>query len=65
MSVKEFIRNTVDNMPDGISFEEALDELEILAAIRRADEAADAGDLYTQEEVEQEIESWFHTTAGS
>lgn len=59
MSVKEFIRNAVDNLPDAISFDEAIEELEILAAIRRADEAADAGDVYTQEEIEQEVESWF------
>ncbi len=55
MSVKELIRNAVDQMPEGISFDEAIEELEILAAIRRADEAADVGDVYTQEEVE----SWF------
>ena len=59
MSVKELIRNAVDKMPDGISFDEALEELEILAAIQRADEAADAGDVYSHEEVKQEIASWF------
>ena len=59
MSVKELIRNAVDKMPDAISFDAAIEELEILAAIRRADEAADAGDVYTQEEIEQEVESWF------
>ena len=59
MSVKEMIRNAVDQMPDAISFDEAIEELEILAAIRRADDAADAGDEYSHEEVKQEIASWF------
>lgn len=59
MSVKEFIRNAVDKMPDAISFDEALEELEILAEIQRADEAADAGDHIPHEEVKQEIASWF------
>ena len=61
MSVKELIQSAVDKMPAAITFDEALEELEILAAIRRADEAADAGDVYTQEEIEQEVESWFST----
>ena len=59
MSVKELIRNAVDKMPDSISIDEALEELEILAAIQRADEAADAGDEISHEEVKQEIASWF------
>lgn len=59
MSVKELIRNAVDKMPDEISFDEALEELEILAAIQRADEAADAGDVIPHEEVKREIASWF------
>ena len=46
-------------MPDAISFDEALEELEILAAIQRADAAADAGDEISHEEVKQEIASWF------
>ena len=59
MSVKRTIRNSAEMMPDTITFEEALEELEILAAIQRADEAADAGDVYTQEEIDREVESWF------
>ncbi len=34
MSVKELIRNAVDQMPEEISFDDALEELEILAAIQ-------------------------------
>ncbi|MCX7418836.1 MAG: hypothetical protein NT013_04775 [Planctomycetia bacterium] len=59
MSVKELIRNAVDQMPEEISFDDALEELEILAAIQRADEAADAGDVIPHEEVKREIASWF------
>ncbi len=59
MSVKELIRNAVDQMPEEISFDDALEELEILAAIQRADEAADVGDEIPHEEVKREIASWF------
>ena len=59
MSVKELIRSAVDKMPDAITFDDALEELEILAAIQRADEAADAGDEIPHEEVKREIASWF------
>ena len=36
-----------------------MDELEILADLRRADAEIDAGDFTTHEEVKQEIATWF------
>ena len=59
MSVKEAILNAVREMPEEISFDEVLEQLEILAAIRRADEDIAAGRVYSQEEIEQEVETWF------
>ncbi len=59
MSVKEAVLNAVHEMPDEVSFDDVLEQLEILAAIRRADEDIAAGRVYSQEEIEQEVETWF------
>lgn len=59
MSVKEAVLNAVREMPEEVSFDEVLEQLEILAAIRRADGDIAAGRLYSQEEIEQEVETWF------
>ena len=59
MSVKEAVLNAVHEMPDEVSFDDVLEQLEILAAIRRADDDIAAGRVYSQEEIEQEVETWF------
>ena len=64
MSVKEAVLNAVREMPDEVSFDEVLEQLEILAAIRRADEDIAAGRVYSQEEIEQEVETWFSKSNG-
>ena len=46
-------------MPEGITWDELMEELEILADLRRADAEIDAGDFVTHEEVKQEIATWF------
>lgn len=59
MSVKEAVLNAVREMPEEVSFEELLEELEILADLRCADAEIDAGDFVTHDEVKQEIATWF------
>ena len=59
MSVKEAVLNAIREMPDEVSFDEVLEQLEILADLRRADAEIDAGDFVTHEEVKQEIATWF------
>lgn len=59
MSAKETALEAINKMPEGISWEELMDELEILADLRRADAEIDAGDFTTHEEVKQEIATWF------
>lgn len=59
MSVKESVLNAVREMPEEVSFDELLEQLEILADLRRADAEIDAGDFVTHEEVKQEIATWF------
>lgn len=59
MSAKEVAIDAITRMPEGISWEELMEELEILADLRRADAAIDAGDFVTHEEVKREIATWF------
>ena len=58
MSAKEIVLDAINRMPEGISWEELMDELEILSDLRRADAEIDAGDFLTHEEAKQEIASW-------
>jgi predicted transcriptional regulator len=55
MSNKELVLETVRGMPDEATIEEISEEIAILAAIRRGQEAADAGRLIPHEEVEQRL----------
>ena len=59
MSVKESVLNAIREMPEEVSFDELLEQLEILADLRRADAEIDAGDFVTHEEVKQEIATGF------
>ena len=45
-------------MSDKMSIEEILEELAILAAIQRGEEAADAGKVISHEEMKKRAESW-------
>lgn len=59
MSAKEVVLDVISRMPEGISWEELMEELEILSDLRRANAEIDAGDFVTHEEVKQEIATWF------
>jgi predicted transcriptional regulator len=59
MSAKELAIDATTRMPEGISWEELMEELEILTDLRRADAEIDAGDFVTHEEVKREIATWF------
>ena len=58
MSHKEMIIEAVRQMPDEASMEEIVEQLAIFAAIRRGEEAADAGDVISHEEVKKRLASW-------
>ena len=58
MSNKELVLEAVRGMPDEATIEEISEEIAILAAIRRGQEAADAGRLIPHEEVEQRLSKW-------
>ena len=58
MTAKESVLKVVRELPDETTWEEIVDHLDILASIHRADEDAEAGRVYTQEEVKREVASW-------
>ena len=59
MSVKELALEVIREMPEGVTWDELLSELEILADLRRADAKIDAGDFVEHEDVKREIATWF------
>ena len=58
MSNKEAVIETVRELPDDVSLEDILERIAILAAIRRGEEAADAGRVIPHEEVKKRVTSW-------
>jgi predicted transcriptional regulator len=58
MSNKQLVLETVQGMPDEASLEEILEQLAILATIRRGEADADAGRVIPQEEVKMRISQW-------
>lgn len=59
MTAKEVAIDAIARMPEGISWEELMEELEILTDLRRADAEIDSGDFVTHDEVKREIATWF------
>lgn len=58
MSNKEAVIETVRELPDDVSLEDILERIAILAAIRRGEEAGDAGRVIPHEEVKKRVASW-------
>lgn len=58
MSAKELILKTVRKMSDKLTIEEILEELAILAALRRGEEAADEGRVISHKEMKKRVKSW-------
>jgi predicted transcriptional regulator len=58
MSAKELVMKSVRKMSDKMSMEEILEELSILAAIQRGEEAADAGKVISHQEMKKRLTSW-------
>lgn len=58
MSNKEAVLEAMRKMPEDASLEEISEEIAILAAIQRGEEAAAAGRVVPHEEVKQRLASW-------
>jgi predicted transcriptional regulator len=58
MSDKEVVIETLRQMPEAATLEQISEEIAILAAIRRGEEAAEAGRVTHHEDVRQKLTSW-------
>ena len=58
MSDKDVVIETIRQMPEVATLEQISEEIAILAAIRKGEEAADAGRVTPNEEVRRKIASW-------
>jgi predicted transcriptional regulator len=58
MSGKQIVLEALERMPESATLEEISEQIAILAAIRRGQEAAEAGRLLTHEEVKQRSPAW-------
>jgi predicted transcriptional regulator len=58
MTAKELVINALKKLPEETSLAEILEEIDILAAIQRGEEAADAGRVVAHEDVKGMVASW-------
>ena len=58
MSDKDVVMETLRQMPEPATLEQISEEIAILAALRKGEEAADAGRVTPQGEVRQKLASW-------
>lgn len=58
MTDKQLVIDAVSRLPDATSMETIQEEVEILAAIRRAEESANAGRVVSHDEVRKLVASW-------
>ena len=59
MTDKQEVIEALSAMPENVSLEEIIEELHIMAAVRRGRANIASGRFKTQEEVEQLVDSWF------
>ena len=55
---KQTVIEAVRQLPDDASLEKISEEIAILAAIRRGDDAIEEGRVVTHEEVKEKFDSW-------
>ncbi len=58
MSSKQLALDALERMPDTVTLEEISEQIAILAAICRGEEAADTGRFALHEEVKQRSAAW-------
>ena len=62
MTNKEFVIEAVRKLPEDATLDEISEEIALLAAIRRGEEAADAGRVMSHDEVKQRFAAWIADT---
>jgi predicted transcriptional regulator len=58
MSEKAIVLETVRKLPEDSTFEEIVESIAIAAAVRRGEEAVDAGRVFSHDEVKKRLASW-------
>jgi predicted transcriptional regulator len=58
MTAKRMVLDTVEQLPDDVSFEEIAKRLEVVAAIQKGLDSLDRGKAKSIEEVEKLMASW-------
>ena len=58
VSTKELLIEFTRNLPEKVTLDEAIEELQILAAIERGQQAAEEGRVITQAEVRRRFAEW-------
>lgn len=58
MTDKDLVIDTLKKLPEETSIEQILEEIQILAAIRRGEQAADAGNVIPHEDVKKMVAAW-------
>jgi len=58
MTDKQRVLEAISGLPEQASLQQIAEEVEILAALRRGEEAADAGRTTPHEEVKKLLASW-------
>lgn len=54
-AAKQLLRDAVEQVPDDASVEDVMERLYFLAKVARGVEAADRGDVVSQDEIEREF----------
>ena len=58
MSSKQLVLELIRTLPEETTLDEIREQIALLAAIRRGEEAADAGQVVPHEEVKQRLAAW-------
>lgn len=58
MTAKKLVLDTVEQLPDDVSFEEITKRLEVIAAIQKGLDSLDRGEGKSIDEVEKLMPSW-------
>jgi hypothetical protein len=56
--VKEDIRHLLENLPDDVSYEDVQYHIYVQQAVQRGIDAAERGEVISQEEVERRMAKW-------
>jgi hypothetical protein len=59
---KEEVRTLLDRLPDDVSMDSLVAEIDFLASLQRSTEDIERGDVYTPEEVRRRLNKWLESS---